>query len=99
LGEDNHWPEWLNLAIGYGAANLYGGFSNEWSSEAESYSYLPDKRYRQYYLALDYDLRKIIKKKAALNAILQVLNLYKWPAPAIEYNTLEGFKFHLLFRS
>ena len=99
LGEDNHWPEWLNLAIGYGAGNLYGGFSNEWSSEAERYSYLPDKRYRQYYLALDYDLRKIIKKKAALNAILQVLNLYKWPAPAIEYNTLEGFKFHLLFRS
>lgn len=99
LGEGNRWPAWLNLAVGYGAGNLYGGFANEWTVNDETFQYLTDKRYRQFYLALDYDLRKVFVKNHNLNAIMQVLNLFKWPAPAVEYNTLEGFKFHLLFRS
>lgn len=99
LGKGNKWPEWLNLALGYGAGNLYGGFANEWRVNDAIYAYKTNERYRQYYVALDYDLRKIFKKSPSLNAVMHVLDLYKWPAPALEYNTLEGFKFHLLFRN
>ncbi len=99
LAEGNRWPEWLNLALGYGAGNLYGGFANSWQQGGETYHYKTNDRYRQFYLALDYDLRKIFKKKPYLNAVMHVLDLYKWPAPALEYNTLNGFSFHLMFRN
>ncbi|MBK7008934.1 MAG: DUF2279 domain-containing protein [Saprospiraceae bacterium] len=99
LAKGNKWPEWLNLAVGYGAGNLYGGFANSWQAGGETYQYKTNERYRQFYLALDYDLRMIFKKKPYLNAVMHILDLYKWPAPALEYNTLNGFSFHLMFRN
>lgn len=97
LGQDSRWPSWLNIAIGYGAGNLFGGFENRWiDSSGNGFDYSEKKRYRQYYLALDYDLRKIKPKNHFLSSILNVLDLYKFPAPAIEYNTSEGFKLHLM---
>ncbi|MBK8701384.1 MAG: DUF2279 domain-containing protein [Saprospiraceae bacterium] len=98
LGKGNGWPAWLNVAVGYGAGNLYGGFKNNWELDGISYDYPEAKRYRQFYLALDYDLRKLGMKNALLRTLCQVLNIYKFPAPALEYNTLEGFKLHLLIR-
>lgn len=99
LQPGNGWPAWLNVAIGYGAGNLYGGYTNQWTKNGFVFSLENEKRYRSYYLALDYDLRKLFRKNASLKTLMQVLDLYKWPAPALEYSTLDGFKFHLLFRS
>lgn len=97
LGESSAWPSWLNLAVGYGAENLYGGYENKWvSEEGHSFDLSTKKRYSQFYFALDYDLRKIKPKNHFLSTVLNVLDLYKFPAPAIEYNTLDGFKFHLM---
>ena len=31
--KNNRFPEWLNLALGVGAGNIYGGFRNEWTNE------------------------------------------------------------------
>lgn len=98
LGDAAAWPDWLNLAVGYGAGNLYGGFENKWTTDAgHTFDLTSKKRYRQYYLALDYDLRKIKVKNHFLKTVFHVLDLYKFPAPAIEYNTLDGFRFHLLY--
>lgn len=93
----SNWPAWANIAVGYGAENLFGGFNNVWVSKNNiSYDYSAKKRYRQFYLALDYDLRKIKTKHHFLKALLNTLNIYKFPAPAIEYSRQEGFKFHLI---
>jgi hypothetical protein len=89
-------PEWMNIAIGYGADNLYGGFENKWVKNGVTFDYTNKERQRQFYLALDYDLRKIKIKSHTLKALLNTLNIYKFPAPAIEYNSREGWKFHLL---
>ena len=97
LGEESSWPGWLNLAVGYGAGNLYGGFENKWQdANGNEFDLSNKKRYHQYYLALDYDLRKIKPKNHFLSTVLNVLDLYKFPAPAIEYNTIDGFKLHLM---
>ncbi len=94
---ESNWPDWANIAIGYGAENLYGGFDNKWiSKNNNAYDYSSKTRSRQIYLALDYDLRKIKIKNHFIKALLNTLNIYKFPAPAIEYNTQEGFKFHLI---
>lgn len=96
--KDIAWPQWLDLAIGYGADNLYGGFENEWEVNGEILR-LPSsdyKRTRQFYLALDYDLSEIQVRSGFLKTILGALNIFKWPAPAIEYNTDQGFIFHLV---
>lgn len=94
---ESNWPAWANIAVGYGAENLFGGFNNTWIDDNNNvYDYSAKKRYRQFYLALDYDLRKIKTKHHFLKAVLNTLNIYKFPAPAIEYNPIEGFKFHLI---
>jgi hypothetical protein len=30
LRKESKFPRWLNVAVGYGAENMYGGFENEW---------------------------------------------------------------------
>lgn len=90
------WPQWLNLAVGYGADNLYGGFNNKFEIDGYAYDFSQLKRQRQYYLALDYDLRKVKTKNHFVKTMFNILNIYKFPAPALEYNSQEGLKFHLL---
>jgi hypothetical protein len=95
----NKWPNFLALSLGYGANNMFGGFENNWELNDENFIIDPVSypRYKQYVLALDYDLRKIRSKKAWVNTILKALNLFKWPAPAIEYRSNGEWVFHLLF--
>lgn len=77
--KENTWmPAWLNVAAGYGATNMISG--------RESDNPLPEQyqRYRQYYLSLDVDFRKIPTNKAWMKPILGLLNIIKVPAPALE---------------
>ncbi|MCB0593947.1 MAG: DUF2279 domain-containing protein [Lewinellaceae bacterium] len=93
-------PGWLNLAIGYGSENMFGGFSNSWQDENGATYTLDDKafpRYRQFYLSLDVDLRRIPTRKRGLRFLLGALNWVKIPAPALEINTAGGVKFRPLF--
>jgi len=93
-------PGWLNIAVGYGAENMLGGYRNEWVSE-EGYSYVVAEadfpRYRQFYLSFDADLSRIPTRKRWLKLLLGTLNWIKIPAPALEYNTLGELKFHPLY--
>lgn len=88
-------PSWLNIALGYGAENLYGGFENEWPAEDPVYFLDPViyPRYSQYYLSLDVDFTRIETKSAFLKTLFELLNLFKFPAPALEYNRIDGFRF------
>lgn len=100
FAKQSSWPKWLNIALGYGANHLYGGYENvgydKVSKQSYDFSYLP--RTRQYYLSPDIDLSKIEfrgKKLKALKA-LHFLKL-KFPMPALEYNSEGRWAFHPLY--
>lgn len=100
LKEKNHFfPKWLNVSIGYGAENLFGGFENKWTNkEGISFELPPEQfpRYRQYYLSLDIDLTKIKTRSAFLKTLFYTFNFIKIPAPALEINSLGKVRFHPL---
>ncbi|RME99578.1 MAG: DUF2279 domain-containing protein [Bacteroidetes bacterium] len=97
---DAPWPAWLNVAVGHGAANLYGGFSNTWTdAEGNSYRIPPGelRRHRQYYLSFDVDLKRIPTRHRGVRTLLSVLNFIKIPAPTLEWNREAGFRGHWLY--
>lgn len=94
------WPAWLNISVGHGAANLYGGFENTWTDEAGNTFILPEAqypRYRQWYLAPDVDFSRIPTRRPWLKVVLTTLNFIKAPAPALELNGRGRLKFHWLY--
>ncbi len=98
LGESRpRWlPGWLNIAAGYSAENMFGGYGNTWSSQG--YTYTLDEglfpRHRQYYLSFDIDLRRIPSDKRWVRLMLGLLNFLKVPAPALSLSGPGGLQFH-----
>jgi predicted lipoprotein DUF2279 len=92
-------PKWFNVAVGYGAENMYGGFRNEWSEDEAMYVLSEDDfpRYRQFYLSLDIDLTRIKTKSHFLKTVFSIVNVIKIPAPALEINTLGKVRFHPIY--
>jgi hypothetical protein len=75
-----YWPDWLCIAVGYGADNVWlgkGAYNNEASGKG-----LADQ---EWYLALDYDLRKLPGDSGFLRFLKEELNLIHWPSPAIRF--------------
>lgn len=79
-------PAWLNLAVGYGAEGMFGGFENVGYDKngAISFDRRDIQRYRQWYLAPDIDFTKIKTNKKWLRTTLHILNAFKFPAPTLE---------------
>ena len=98
LQKGNKWPAWLNIAVGYGAENMFGGFENRWSEDGQNFiaDNLIYPRYRQFYIGLDVDLPKIKPKNPFLKTIFSIINIFKIPSPALEINTQGIVVFHLL---
>ena len=104
---ENKFPPWLNIAFGYGAEGLYGGFENKWCSNGHLSldDCNPDElinrtdilRYRQLYFAPDIDLTRIKTNSRFLKITFFLLNIIKVPAPTLEYNGSEGVKFHIIY--
>lgn len=90
-------PQYVNLSLGYGADNLYGGFSNEWNTNGEKFTVNKYPRIRQYFLSMDLDLSKIKSNNPLLRTVLRLFNFIKIPAPTLEYNSLGKFKWHWFF--
>jgi len=88
---------WLNVAVGYGAGGMYGGYKNTWYDEAGLFHDRTDiRRYRKIFLSLDIDFTKIKTRSRTLKAFLGILNIVKFPAPTIEFNTKGQVLFHPL---
>lgn len=98
LPQENKWPDWLNIAVGYGADNMYGGFENEWETDGEKFivdeSAYP--RIHQFYIGFDLDLTKIKTENHFLKGVLSMFNIFKAPSPAIEINSQGEFTYHIL---
>ncbi len=91
-------PRWLNVAVGYGAENMYGGFDNSWMEGEASFRLSANDypRYRQFYLSLDIDFARLNVKSRFLRSLLYALNWIKIPAPALEITSRGGIYFHPL---
>ncbi|MDG2450871.1 MAG: DUF2279 domain-containing protein [Saprospiraceae bacterium] len=98
LSKAQKWPAWLNMSIGYGAENLYGGFENEWveNNNLITLSKQEYPRYHQVYFSPDIDLTKIKTQSRLLKTVFGVLNIFKFPLPALEWSSQGGFSFHFL---
>lgn len=90
-------PKWLNVSLGYGANNIFGGFENTWENEGQMFdrTFLP--RERQYYLSLDIDWSKIKTRYKFVNVLIKSLNIFKFPAPALRINSNGDSRFHLIY--
>ncbi len=74
---DKYWPDWLNIAIAYSVERVKLG-KNIWNSFDRP---LGD---REWFIALDYSLLKIIKPKSKfLREVLDLLDNFHFPAPAV----------------
>lgn len=98
LPESSRFPKWLNLALGTGSENLYGGFENEWISNGATFQLEEDlfPRYRQFFIGLDLDLTRLPIDNYYWKSLLSIFNIFKLPGPAIEINTLGQVKLHLI---
>ncbi|MCB0661897.1 MAG: DUF2279 domain-containing protein [Saprospiraceae bacterium] len=88
--EKSSFPKWLNLAVGYGGGNLFGGFGNQWTTDDGATFVLSSTdypRYRRYMLSLDIDLSQIKTRKKWLNTLFKTLNWIKIPSPTLEFNS------------
>jgi hypothetical protein len=85
FNKKSNFPKWLNVALGYGAEEMLYGSSNH-----------SQNPYRQFYLSVDLDLTKIKTNSKFLKTLFSTINFIKIPAPALEYNTKNGFKLHYL---
>lgn len=90
------WPKWLNIAVGYGSENLFGGYENSWMEEEHLFVLHPDefRRSKQWYLSPDVDLTRIKSNSKWIKTALRILNIFKMPAPAIELNSRGKLIFH-----
>lgn len=95
LKKDSKFPKWLNVAVGYGAEGMLGGYKNPATYNGQALPYY--ERYRQFYIAPDIDFTRIPVKSKFLKLIFYGLDFLKFPAPAIEFNKKDHFKFHPLY--
>lgn len=81
-------PSWLNIAVGYSGENLFGGFENTWLDRGQFFKLSADEypRHAQWLLSPDLDLSRITTKSKAIKTALTILNIFKIPAPAIEFS-------------
>ena len=82
-------PAWLNIAFGYGAEGMFGGYENIAHSKTDgsvTFERRDIKRYRQWYLAPDVDLTKIKTRSKLLKSVFSAFNILKFPSPALEFS-------------
>lgn len=93
LHKESRFPKWLNVAVGYGAEGMYGGYDNSWiDKNGNLIDYSNKKRYRKYFLSLDVDLTHIPVKSRILKNIFNTISFIKFPAPTLEYSINKGFR-------
>lgn len=86
-------PKWFNIAFGYGGEGMLSGNKGTFTSIDN----FQDRRYRQFYLSLDVDLSKIKTRSKLLKTVFSAINFIKIPAPTVEFNTNNKFKFHWIY--
>lgn len=90
LPATSRWPRWLQPAVGYGAQQMV-------YNDPDANAALGLSPYRQFYLSLDVDLRKIPTRSKLLKRVFYVASIFHLPAPALEWNPRRGLVAHGLY--
>jgi len=88
-------PDWINVAVGYGAGGMYGEFENKTRYKGVD---IPEtERYRQFLFSFDVDFSKIPAHNKHLKKVLNSLFMIKVPFPTVEFNTKGQLRFYPLY--
>lgn len=82
-------PEWLNIAFGYGAQDMI--YARDHENKAAGFD-----PFRQYYIAVDFDLTAIKTRSKVVRTLLYIVNTVRLPGPAVEFSR-HGGKFHAFY--
>jgi hypothetical protein len=98
LPASDHFPRWLNATVGYGAEGMVGAMKNP--DEIDGRPSLLSNATGSSISPFDTDLYRIDGLSPLASSLLELNRLIKTPAPALEWNEVQGFVFHpiLLFR-
>jgi hypothetical protein len=92
---DSEWPDWLALSVGYGASGMLGGTENP--SFGPSGDPLPSfQRHRRYFLSVDLLMEELPVEGKGWRTLFKILDAFKFPLPALEYNERSGLQGHWL---
>ncbi len=80
LSRFTRFPQWLNLAVGYGATGMVYG--RDFQNQSAGYT-----SRRQLYISPDIDLSHVKSRSKAIRTALCIINLIKLPAPALEISS------------
>ena len=99
MKRETKFPKWLNVAVGYGADGMYGGYENIAydSNDILVFNRTDIPRARQFYLSPDISFSRIKTNSHLLKTIFEMVDVIKFPAPSLEYNTNRQVKFHWIY--
>lgn len=88
-------PNWLSLAVGFGAEGMTGGSFNPTTVDGKAIPVFD--RYRQYYLGIDFDLARIKTGNRFLHDLFRLVNIVHFPAPALELAPGRRPRWHAIY--
>jgi hypothetical protein len=89
-------PRWLNLDLGYSGSGMTGGHANPPYFDADGKE-VKFTRYRQFYLSPDITLARLPGLSGSgAQPLVSAGQFFKIPAPSLEFNRLNGLRFHPL---
>ncbi len=88
-------PRWLNLDLGYSGSGMTGGHANPPLYGADGRP-LVFRRVRQFYLAPDLDLARLVPVASTGHLLLGATQFLKLPTPYLEFNARDGWRWHPL---
>ncbi|MFC6225257.1 DUF2279 domain-containing protein [Hymenobacter artigasi] len=86
-------PRWLNLDLGYSGSGMTGGSANPPLYGADGRP-LVFRRVRQFYLAPDLDLARLVPVGSTGHMLLGTTQFLKLPTPSLEFNPRDGWRWH-----
>lgn len=95
MNKNTRFPKWLNVAFGYSAYGMLGGFSNNIIAYDKNGAMVTFERQRRIYLSVDLDLTRIKTKSKFLRGLFSALNMIKIPAPSLQLSNSK-LKFYYL---
>ena len=83
--ENENFPNWLSLALGYGADSMIKPYPED-----------SENVYRQYFVSFDVDLNKFKTNNKTVNSVLHTFGFLKFPVPTLEFTNGHLF-FHPIY--